>query len=175
MSHDEIYLFHQTPVALAQALIPRIPLEPNDILYEPFKGEGAFYDHFPEGHSKEWSEITQGRDYKDFLGEYDWVITNPPYRLETNEEQKDNAFRRVNAFWVLLDHFSQKAKKGIAMLVNDRCIVSLTPRRIAILEGRGFAVESITVCNVKRWRGRYFFIVIRKGAVPCLTGLVGSY
>jgi hypothetical protein len=163
-----IYLFHQTPVALAQTLLKRIPLEPNDILYEPFKGEGAFYDHFPEGHPKEWSEVEQGRDYRDHLGEYDWVITNPPFRLETGKG-------RVNSIWLLLDYFSERARKGIAFLCNDNLLSTLTPIRIKKLEQRGFAVESITVCNVKRWRGRYFFVVIRKGAVPCLTGLVGTY
>ena len=168
MSHDEIYKFHQTPVALAQALIPRIPLEPNDTLYEAFKGEGAFYDNFPAGHPKGWSEITQGRDYKDYLGEYDWVITNPPFQLMEGG-------KRVNSIWLLLDYFSQRAKKGIAFLCNDNLPSTLTPRRIAILEERGFAIESITICNVKRWRGRYFFVVIRKGAKPCMTGLVGSF
>jgi len=163
-----IYLFHQTPVALAQTLLKRIPLEPNDILYEPFKGEGAFYDHFPEGHPKEWSEVEQGRDYRDHLGEYDWVITNPPFRLETGKG-------RVNSIWLLLDYFSERARKGIAFLCNDNLLSTLTPIRIKKLEQRGFAVESITVCNVKRWRGRYFFVVLRKGAVPCLTGLVGTY
>lgn len=163
-----IYLFHQTPVALAQTLLKRIPLEPNDILYEPFKGEGAFYDHFPEGHPKEWSEVEQGRDYRDHLGEYDWVITNPPFQLKEGG-------KRVNSIWMLLDYFSERARKGIAFLCNDNLLSTLTPIRIKKLEQRGFAVESITVCNVKRWRGRYFFVVIRKGAVPCLTGLVGTY
>ena len=163
-----IYLFHQTPVALAQTLLKRIPLEPNDILYEPFKGEGAFYDHFPEGHPKEWSEVEQGRDYRDHLGEYDWVITNPPFQMKEGG-------KRVNSIWMLLDYFSERARKGIAFLCNDNLLSTLTPIRIKKLEHRGFAVESITVCNVKRWRGRYFFIVLRKGAVPCLTGLVGSY
>ena len=163
-----IYLFHQTPVALAQTLLKRIPLDPNDILYEPFKGEGAFYDNFPEGHPKDWSELEAGRDYRDYLGEYDWVITNPPFQL--NEGGK-----RVNSIWFLLDYFSERARKGIAFLCNDNLLSTLTPIRIKKLEQRGFAVESITVCNVKRWRGRYFFIVFRKDAVPCLTGLVGSY
>jgi hypothetical protein len=163
-----IYLFHQTPVALAQTLLKRIPLEPNDILYEPFKGEGAFYDHFPEGHPKEWSEVEQGRDYRDHLGEYDWVITNPPFQLKEGG-------KRVNSIWMLLDYFSERARKGIAFLCNDNLLSTLTPIRIKKLEQRGFAVESITVCNVKRWRGRYFFVVLRKGAVPCLTGLVGTY
>ena len=168
MNDANAYAFHQTPVALAQALISLVPLEPHDTLYDPFKGEGAFYDHFPEGHSKDWSEITQGRNYEDYLGEYDWVITNPPFQLEKRG-------KRVNSIWLLLDYYSQRAKKGIAFLCNDNLPSTLTPRRIAILEGRGFFIESIVVCNVKRWRGRYFFIILRKGAKPFMTGLLGSF
>ena len=160
----DTYSFHQTPIALAQALIPLIPLQPHDTLYEPFRGEGAFYDHFPTGHQKDWSEIEQGRDYKDYSGEYDWVITNPPFQLEGK-----------NSIWLLLDYYSQRAKKGIAFLCNDNLPSTLTPRRIAILEGRGFFIESLTICNVKRWRGRYFFVIIRKGATPCMRGLLGSF
>lgn len=165
---DDTYHFHQTPVALAQALIPLVPLEPHDTLYEPFKGEGSFYDHFPEGHPKDWSEITQGRDYKDYSGEYDWVISNPPFRLETDKG-------RVNSIWLLIDYYTQRAKKGIAFLVNDYGLSTLTPIRLAVLKERGWALEGITICNVKKWRGRYFFLVFRKGAKPCMSGLIGSY
>ena len=98
----------------------------------------------------------------------DRVITNPPFQLKEGG-------KRVNSIWMLLDYFSERARKGIAFLCNDNLLSTLTPIRIKKLEQRGFAVESITVCNVKRWRGRYFFVVLRKGAVPCLTGLVGTY
>jgi hypothetical protein len=164
----EIYEFHQTPVALARTLLPLVPLEPGDRLYEAFKGEGAFYDNFPDGHPKDWSEIEQGREYTDYSGEYDWVITNPPFRLETEKG-------RVNSIWLLLDYFSQRAKKGIAFLCNDNLPSTLTPKRIQLLAQRGFAIESLTICNVKKWRGRYFFIIIRKGARPCMTGLLGTF
>lgn len=160
------YEFHQTPVALARTLIPFVPLEPNDRLYEPFKGQGAFYDNLPE--PKEWSEIEEGRDYKDYSGEYDWVITNPPFRLETENG-------RINSIWLLLDYFSQRAKKGIAFLCNDNLPSTLTPPRIKILNDRGFVIEKMMVCNVKKWRGRYFFIIIRKGGTANITGIQGTF
>ena len=168
MNAQEIYEFHQTPVPLAQALIPLVPIEPSDVLYEAFRGQGAFYNNFPEGNPKDWSEITEGRDYKDYTGEYDWVITNPPFRLETGTG-------RVNSIWLLLDYFSQRARKGIAFLCNDNLPSTLTPLRIKTLEDRGFFIESLKVCNVKRWRGRYFFIILRKGAKPFMSGLLGSF
>ena len=79
----DIYLLHQTPGECAKDLIAKLPLLPGDRVIEPFKGEGAFYDSFPAFVTKDWAELEQGRDYKDISGEYDWVITNPPFQVET--------------------------------------------------------------------------------------------
>ena len=152
----ETYLFHQTPKELARELLTYLSLAPTDRLYEPFKGEGAFYDSFPAINPKDWSELEEGRDYKDHEGEYEWVITNPPFRLDTGGQ-------RVNSFWFLLDYYTQRAKKGVAFLANDSCFCTLTPKRIKVLEERGWGISKVVVCNVKKWRGRYFFIVLTKG------------
>ena len=151
----ETYLFHQTPPECAKDLLAFIPLQPNDRVIEPFKGEGAFFNSFPPHVQKDWAEIEQGKDYTDISGEYDWVITNPPFRLNTNGT-------RVNSFWYLLDYFTQRAKKGIAFLANDACFGTLTPKRQQILKDRGWGITKIVVCSVKKWRGRYFFIVLEK-------------
>jgi hypothetical protein len=155
MNEEETYFFHQTPPEAAKDLLAKIAFDPTDTLYEPFRGEGSFYDNFPEGNPKEWSEIKEERDYKDFTGSYDWVITNPPFRLE--QEGK-----RVNSFYYLLDFFSQRARKGIAFLANDLCFSALTPKRMATISARGFNITKIVVCNIKKWRGRYFFVVLEK-------------
>lgn len=152
---EATYLLHQTPPELCKKLIESLDLATTDRLYEPFKGEGGFYNNFPLTNPKDWSELEQGRDYKDYTEEYDWVITNPPFRLDTGT-------KRVNSFWFLLDYYSQKAKKGIAFLGNDRCFCCLTPRRLNILKERGWYLQAITVCSVKKWRGRYFFFVLQK-------------
>jgi hypothetical protein len=168
MVMDQTYHFHQTPESLAKDLLQRVSIQPTDRLYEPFKGEGAFYNNFPEGNPKDWSEIVQGRDYKDYNGDYDWVITNPPFRLETGT-------KRVNSFWYLLDYYTQRAKKGVAFLGNDRCFCTLTPRRYAILKERGFTISNITVCNIKKWRGRYFFFVLEKNKPSQINYLATNY
>lgn len=151
----QTYLFHQTPLEAAKDLLPFVPLHPGDKVIEPFKGEGAFYTQFPATVQKDWAEIEQGRDYKDISGEFDWVITNPPFQLETNG-------KRVNSFWYLLDYFTQRAKKGIAFLANDRCFSTLTPKRMKLLHERGFHLTKIVVCSIKKWRGRYFFVIFEK-------------
>ena len=148
------YLFHQTPRQCAEDLIKFVPLESGDKVIEPFKGEGAFYDSFPSNVEKDWAEIEQGKDYTE-LEDYDWVITNPPFKLETRS-------KRVNSFWFLLDYFTQRARKGIAFLGNDSCFCTLTPRRMRILEERGWGLTKIVVCSIKKWRGRYFFFILEK-------------
>ena len=147
----ETYLFHQTPKELAKELLTYLPLKPDDILLEAFKGEGAFYDNFPEINKKLWAEKEEGVDYTEITEPFDWIITNPPFRLETN-----------NSFWYLLDYYSLRARKGIAFLGNDTCFSTLTPKRMKVLEDRGWGITKLIVCSVKRWRGRYFFVVLEK-------------
>jgi len=152
---DDTYYLHQTPESLAKELIKLVPLEKNDIVYEPFKGEGSFYNNFPEYTNNIWTEITKGRDCEDFSGGYDWIITNPPFR-------KPEGAGRVNAWWYYLDKFSKIANKGIAFLSNDRCFSTLTPRRIDILNQRGFYLTHINLSSIKKWRGRYYFLIFSK-------------
>lgn len=168
MEKDATYYLHQTPVELARDLIPLLPIVPTDRLYEPFRGEGAFYDSFPEENPKHWTEITEGRDYETDITEYDWVITNPPFCLMSNG-------KKVNSFWFLLDYFSQRAKKGIAFLANDRCFSSLTPKRIKLLEDRGWSITKMIVSSVKKWRGRYYLFVIEKKESTTFRFLLGNY
>lgn len=164
----DAYLFHQTPKDLAKDLMPFVPLVPGDRIAEPFRGEGAFFDAFPQNCEKVWAEIRQGKDYRDLSGEIDWVITNPPFRLE-------DATGRVNAFWTLLDYYTQRVKKGVAFLANDACFCTLTPRRMKILADRGFFITKIVVCSVKKWRGRYFFFLLEKRPAGVVSFLEHNY
>ena len=164
----DTYLFHQTPRQCAIDLMQYIPLQPGDTVLEPFKGEGAFYDAFPNYVHKDWAELEQGRNYIDVSGSYDWVITNPPFRLETNG-------KRVNSFWYLLDYYTQRTHKGIAFLANDRCFSTLTPKRMNLLQQRNWSITKIVVCSVKKWRGRYFFIILEKDKVGFVNYLLPNY
>jgi hypothetical protein len=163
----ETYYLHQTPNELAKRLIEYVPIDKEDILYEAFRGEGAFYNNFPANNKKIWSEIEEGIDYKTVKDEYDWVITNPPFSLEN----KDG--KRENAVWYLLNYFSDTAKKGIAFLVNDVCL--LTPKRYDILAKKGFSLVRIVVCNIKKWRGRYYFLIFKKNGTPIIDYLTNNF
>ena len=151
----DTYLFHQTPSQCAIDLMRFVPIVEGDILFEPFKGEGAFFNAFPDNHNKLWAELEEGVDYKSITEPYDWVITNPPFRLEEGD-------KRVNSFWVLIQYYMTRCRKGIAFLANDSCFSTLTPRRQEMMHNLGWGITNIVVCSVKKWRGRYFFIVMEK-------------
>jgi hypothetical protein len=165
---DETYYFHQTPEELTKLLIEKINIYPDDILFEPFKGEGSFFNNYPQVNIKHYTEIEEGLDYKDFDLPFDWIITNPPFQL--NGENG-----RVNAFWYLLNYFMDKANKGIAFLGNDNCFSALTPKRIQIIKNKGWELKKLVVCSVKKWRGRYFFFIFEKNNIGCLDYIEGNF
>ena len=54
-------------------------LNPNGIILDPCKGDGAFYDFFPG--TKDYCEIREGKDFFGYNKKVDWVIGNPPYSI----------------------------------------------------------------------------------------------
>jgi hypothetical protein len=73
--------------------------------------------------------------------------------------------KRENAFWKLLKYYTERANKGIAFLGNDYCFGTLTPKRLRELNESGWFIHSISCCSVKKWRGRYFWIILQNK--PC--------
>jgi hypothetical protein len=165
---DDIYYFHQTPEKLCIELIKQIPLVEGDKVLEPFKGEGSFYNNLPKFVEKDWTEIEEGRDYKDYDKEIDWVISNPPFRLQEGA-------KRENAFWTLLKYYTKRANKGIAFLGNDKCFATLTPKRLKELNESGWFIHSISCCAIKKWRGRYFWIILQKQPCEFYKFIEGNY
>ena len=161
---DDQYYFHQTPRECAADLIQFIPLEEGDRVLEPFKGEGAFYDQFPDFVEKDWCEITQGRDYKDYEEKYDWVVSNPPFKVDGK-----------NAVWTLVDYFTDRAEKGVAFLVSDYGFSTLTPIRQRVLEQKNWGLTHMTMVNIKKWRGRYFLLIFQKDKPSIMSHLLKNY
>jgi hypothetical protein len=156
MVKDETYFFHQTPATLCKKLIDITPLQPNDRVLEPFRGEGAWYNNFPEFVNADWCEIEDGRDYRDYDKEYDWVISNPPFKLNIEDGKRENSFFKI------IKYFSERAKKGMAFLGNDFCFSVLTPKRLQELNARGWYIHNIVVSCIKAWRGRYYYIIFKR-------------
>lgn len=162
--------FHYTPVACAKALIALTPIAEGDTLLEPFRGGGAFYDNFPEGHPKDYCEIDEGKDFFLFNGTFDVIITNPPFRIEGADG------KRVNALVKCMDKSFEVANKVVAVLINVKCFNGLTPLRLGKWKSAGWVVTRIHIVNVKKWFGRYYYVIFEKGAeYPLLSWETESY
>ena len=59
-------------------LISLIPLIDGDVIIEPCKGTGSFYNNFHKNTINMFCEMNEGVDYLDFNGEVDYTISNPP-------------------------------------------------------------------------------------------------
>lgn len=94
-----------TPPALAAAIVNHF--NPTGKILEPCRGAGAFADAMP---GCDWCELSEGKDFLTHTGEYDWIVTNPPWsklRLFLNKsmELSDNV-----VFLCLVPAFFQRAK-----------------------------------------------------------------
>lgn len=151
---DDQYFFHQTPEALCAALIPHVPFQEGDVVLEPFAGEGAFVRAFPPSVSVRASDIEDGVDFRSIpLDDVDWVVSNPPFKVTNSKGVL------ANAFFPIADHFAGKTRKGFCLLGNDHCFNAITPARYQKLIAKNVFLARIVSCNVRKWRGRYYFLV----------------
>ena len=100
-----------TPLDLAELLVKHF--NPTGRVLEPCKGTGNFIKAL-EGYGQNvsilWCEITKGRDFTEFKGKVDWIITNPPWSkirifLNKSMEVSDNV-----CFLFTINHLWTKAR-----------------------------------------------------------------
>tara|TARA_R110001632_G_scaffold20699_1_gene61586 strand:+ start:636 stop:1286 length:651 start_codon:yes stop_codon:yes gene_type:complete len=71
-----------TPPELVKKQIASVPKgRPDDVWFDPFKNTGVYYDNYPESVEKDYTEILEGRDFFDYKGKVDIMVSNPPYSL----------------------------------------------------------------------------------------------
>ena len=134
----------QTPIDLAKTLIKMVPIKPEHTLYEPFKGDGNFYNQFPDVKRKLWSEIKENKDFFNYDGEnIDWVITNPPWSKITR----------------ILDKLVKICDVGFALLIHS---LTISPNRIKFIEDNGFVITKYHMVKVTGWFSHSVFIVCEK-------------
>tara|TARA_R110000868_G_C10636830_1_gene743726 strand:- start:186 stop:698 length:513 start_codon:yes stop_codon:yes gene_type:complete len=170
MNKEETYFFHQTPVELAKKILTFIPFDQDDIVFEPFAGEGAFYNNLPIYTTNISTEIEKGSCFRSHTDKVDWVVTNPPYNLELDGK------KIRSSFWYLLKYFCNQSRKGVALLGNYNCLNSLNPKRLKELDSMGWYLNNIVICEVKKWRNRYFFMIFsRVKTNDCIEYVEGIY
>jgi len=154
MTKDVKYYFHQTPEKLCKDIVRLFQWADNEVVLEPFAGEGAFYRSLPDNVEKHYTEIEEGMDFRDF--DYNnivvnTVISNPPFRLINSEGKAYNAYNEILTF------FAEKQEiERIIFLVNDACFGSQTVKRMKKLETDNLHLIRIVTCDVKKWYGRFY-------------------
>jgi hypothetical protein len=66
-----------SPRSLAKAMIDHDSL--TGVVLDPRRGDGAFFDQFPDHVDARWCEVAGGRDSKQWQAPVDWIVTNPPW------------------------------------------------------------------------------------------------
>lgn len=136
-----------TPIELAKFLIEQIDIKKSQLLCDPFKGKGAFFDNFPKENEKHWFEIAEGKDFFSNKQSYDWIISNPPFSMTTK----------------ILEFTCLYSKQGFAYLLPT---YQISFNRLKNIEKFGFYLNKIVFFqNPKQWNIGFqmgFFIFSRK-------------
>lgn len=137
-----------TPVNIAKDLIKLCSFNDKDVLLDPCKGTGAFFDNFPKTNKKLWCEIQEKKDFFKFSKKVDWIITNPPYSILSKWLKKS----------------MEISNKGIALLVNN---MSITPIRLLDMEAKGWYITKIHMFKIHSWFGYQYFVIWEKLDKKC--------
>jgi len=137
-----------TPPDLAKAIIDHFSHAMAGRVLDPSRGEGAFFDHFPDHLERHWCEISEGRDFLAWSESVEWVVTNPP--------------------WSELRTFTRHAMQVSENIVWLAPLTNLTTKaRLRDLEEAGFGIaELLFVDTPKSWPQSGFQIVaahLKKG------------
>jgi hypothetical protein len=157
MVKNDRYYLEQTPRSLAKKIIDSIEWKQNENVAEPFRGEGSIYDQLPDYVNKTYAEIEEDIDFRDldYVG-IDTIITNPPYDISEGPRI------RKNNFYKIVLYFSTTSVPRIILLCSQVCFNSLTPRRLQELNKNNLFIKDITVCNCKKWYGRYYLLTFTR-------------
>ena len=138
--------FHYTNEQMVKDLIAITPLS-GSVLDAGSGKNKVWYKNIPNGLEKYECEIEDGIDFMEWNKKVDWIIGNPPFHES----------------WKFTEKSIDIAQKGIAWLVNNQALNShLTPRRLELMEEKGFTLKSIKVVADKRWFGRYYYLIFTK-------------
>jgi hypothetical protein len=136
-----------TPSSVVKRHLEMIERLPTDKWLDPFKGEGAYYDEFPE--NKDWCEISNGRDFFDYVEPVDIIVSNPPY----------SCLDRV------LEHSVSLKANIISYLIGQQ---NLTAKRIEYMNKEGYGLSKICLLKVFKWYGMSYIVVFEKGKENCI-------
>ena len=131
-----------TPRQLAKIHIDLIPVNPNDIWYDPFKNNGSYFDQFPTN-LKLWSEILDGKDFFKFNKQVDIICSNPPYSMIDDVLKKSIALK----------------PRIISYLIGQN---NFTLRRLELMNRNNYGLTTIYMTKVYKWYGFSQIVIFEK-------------
>jgi len=135
-----------TPLNIALKLIEMTELKDDDLVLDPSKGLGVFYDNI-NVINKNWCEITDGVDFFEYDKPVNVIIGNPPFSLWKK--------------W--LDKSIELNPNKIAYIIG--CI-NLTKGRIKLMEKHNYFITKCCITKVNNWFGNTLLVVFEKNGKP---------
>jgi len=128
---------YYTPESLVRLHLSNIQSQESLLVYEPFRGKGAYFNLFAEYFPTSfyhWSEIDDGFDFFDYRGEPDIIVSNPPFSILNRVFQRCYELNPRIISLLLLQH-------------------AVTPCRIRDANQAGYYVVGYHLTRVDRWFG----------------------
>jgi len=132
-----------TPKGLVIDCLARIPLGENDFVLDCAAGSNMVWFNCIKQKRKDYCELDEGKDFFKYKKKADWVVGNPPFRHFIDFCYKS----------------CEVSVKGFAFLINHARLNQLTPKRLNDFASKGFYLNGIFIVGVKKWFGRYYFVV----------------
>jgi hypothetical protein len=132
IANDKFY----TPLKLVNIHLDKFNIH-NSIIYEPFKGNGSYYNLMKEKYTDcnvIYSEIDEGLDFFDYHDKVDYIISNPPYSIIDK----------------VLEHSVSLKPKIISYLIG---FGNLTTKRIEYMNKYGYYIIDFHLTKVWKWYG----------------------
>lgn len=151
--------FHYTDEKMVIDLINLLPLHKSTVALDAGSGKNKVWFKNLPCLIKYECELEDGCDYMDWQQTVDWVVGNPPFHMG----------------WDFVKKTLDIAQVGFAFLGNINFFNQFTPRRLEILNSKGFYLQKIHIVSDKRWFGRYYFLIFSKEKNNFLTSSKNVY
>ena len=123
-----------TPLTVVKTHIASIRSLPTDRWLDPFAGKHIYYDNFPACAAKDYTEISEAKDFFAYTEPVDVICSNPPYSILDK----------------VLEHSVALNPRVISYLLLEG---KMTPKRLEFMNSKGYALTGMYMCKVFKWYG----------------------
>jgi len=127
-----------TPLPLAKKQIDFVKVwsccNDDDMWFDPFRNNGSYYNQFPSGCRKDWTEILDNKDFFKYEKPITIIASNPPYSILDKVIKKSIELK----------------PRIISYLIGFH---NLTARRMEMFNNAGYKLVGMHMCKVYKWFG----------------------